>query len=84
MRVKQIKADRALRAVPGFEPKFVNYPIVVEDIEVYLTPAELKAVEMLVAQGFGRDVADVVRKGFMLWHNARRPRNFSWARFSPE
>jgi uncharacterized protein len=84
MRVKQIKGDRALRAVPGFEPKFVNYPIIVEDIEVYLTPAELKAVETLVAQGFGRDAADVVRKGFMLWHNARRPRNFSWARFSPE
>jgi uncharacterized protein YcgI (DUF1989 family) len=79
-RVKTIRADRRLTAVPGFEPKFVNYPIEVSEIEVSLSEEEYRAAEQLVTTGFGRDVPDVVRKGFMLWRGGRHPRNRDWSR----
>jgi uncharacterized protein len=83
-RVKNIKASRKLRPVPNFQPAFVNYPIKVDDIDVELSNAEMAAVEGLITQGFGRDAADVIRKGFFLWHNNRRPRDNGWARIQPE
>jgi len=84
LRVKTIRSDRKLSAVPNFQPAFVNYPIKVEDIEVEFSSTELEAIKNLVARGFGRDAADVVRKGFFLWHNARRPRDNSWTKIQPQ
>lgn len=74
-RVKQIKPDRELKPVAGWEPRFVNFPIRVEDIDVGLTQAEYNTASRLKEQGFGKDVGDVVRRGVMLWcnkHLARR------------
>ena len=79
-RVKSIKSDRRLAPVPGFQPKFVNFPLETIEVEVPLSGAEYDAAERLAAAGFGRDVADVVRKGFMLWRSSRRPRNRDWSR----
>jgi uncharacterized protein len=46
-RVKDIKADRELRPVPGWKPQFVNFPLQVEDMTVKLDQAEyLKAVSL--------------------------------------
>jgi uncharacterized protein len=79
-RVQSIKTDRRLVPTPGFEPKFVNFPLEVTEIEVPLSAAEYRAAETLVAAGMGRDVADIVRKGFMLWRGGLRPRNRDWSR----
>jgi hypothetical protein len=78
-RVKQIKADRELKPVAGYKPNYTNFPIKVEDIDVPLSEAELAAVKKLQAEGFGYDLSDVVRKGFMLWYNANRVANRNWA-----
>jgi uncharacterized protein len=68
-RVKDIKADRELRPVPGWKPQFVNFPIEVEDTTVKLNQAEYRKAVSLQEQGFGRDVGDVVRRGVMIWAN---------------
>jgi uncharacterized protein YcgI (DUF1989 family) len=68
-RVKDIKADRGLRRVPGWKPQFVNFPIEVEDTTVKLNQAEYRQAVSLQEQGFGRDVGDVVRRGVMIWAN---------------
>jgi uncharacterized protein len=68
-RVKDIKADRELRRVPGWKPQFVNFPIEVEDTTVKLNQAEYRQAVSLEEQGFGRDVGDVVRRGVMIWAN---------------
>ena len=68
-RVKDIKADRELRPVPGWKPQFVNFPIKVEDTTINLNQAEYRKAVSLQEQGFGRDVGDVVRRGVMLWAN---------------
>jgi len=68
-RVKDIKADRELRPVPGWKPQFVNFPIEVEDITVKLNQAEYRKAVSLQEQGFGRDVGDVVRRSVMIWAN---------------
>jgi uncharacterized protein len=68
-RVKDIKADRELRRVPGWKPQFVNFPIEVEDTTVKLNQAEYRQAVSLQEQGFGRDVGDIVRRGVMIWAN---------------
>jgi uncharacterized protein len=68
-RVKDIKADRGLRRVPGWKPQFVNFPIEVEDTTVKLNQAEYRQAVSLQEQGFGRDVGDIVRRGVMIWAN---------------
>jgi uncharacterized protein len=68
-RVKDIKADRELRRVPGWKPQFVNFPIEVEDTTVKLNQAEYRQAVSLQEQGFGRDVGDVVLRGVMIWAN---------------
>jgi uncharacterized protein YcgI (DUF1989 family) len=79
-RVKDIKADRELKLVPNFKPNFVNFPIRVEEIPVPLASAELEVAQKLVDQGFGVDLGDVIRKGFLMWYNANRARPRDWAR----
>jgi uncharacterized protein YcgI (DUF1989 family) len=68
-RVKDIKADRELRPVPGWKPQFVNFPLEVEDVTVKLNQAEYRKAVSLQEQGFGRDIGDVVRRAVMIWAN---------------
>lgn len=68
-RVKDIKADRELRPVPGWKPQFVNFPLEVEDMAVKLDQAEYRKAVSLQEQGFGKDVGDVVRRAVMIWAN---------------
>ena len=70
-RVKDIKADRELRPVPGWKPQFVNFPLEVEDMTVKLNEAEYRKAVSLQEQGFGKDVGDVVRRAVMIWANKR-------------
>ena len=79
-RVNQIKTDRELRPVPGFQPNFVNYPIRVEPIEVPLSGSEQAMAERLVQQGEGNDIGDIVRRAFMMWYQRHRTRPRNWVR----
>jgi hypothetical protein len=69
-----VRVERALTPVPGFAPRFINSPIRGEVIEVPLGRSELAAAERLVAHGYGNDVEDVVRRGFMSWYLRHRSR----------
>ena len=77
-RVTAIKTERALRPVPGWSPQFVNFPIQVEDLTVRLDRAAYQKAVSLQAEGFGRDVGDVVRRGVMLWANKHLAARRQW------
>jgi hypothetical protein len=67
-KVNKIKADRELRRNPSYVPEFVNYPIINKSIRVPLSSEELAKTNQLVAVGLGKDVAEVIRIGVMLWY----------------
>ena len=71
-RVSNIKPDRELCAVPGWEPHFVNFPIRVEEVTVRLSREMQLAAQRLQEQGFGKDVSAVVRRAVMLWYSRHR------------
>jgi len=67
-KVNKIKPDRELRRNPSYVPEFVNYPIVTKPVRVSLSSEELTKTNQLVAVGLGKDVAEVIRIGVMLWY----------------
>jgi len=67
-KVNKVKADRELRRNPSYVPEFVNYPIASKTIQVPLSTDELTKTNQLVAVGLGKDVAEVIRIGVMLWY----------------
>lgn len=79
-RVGDIKADRELQAVPGYQPHFTNYPIRVETIEVPLNQEQMALAEKLVEQELGNDVDDVIRQACMKWVLRHRAGRRDWAR----
>ena len=68
-RIKDIKVHRELHPTPGWKPQFVNFPIRVENIAVALSQLEYKKAQGLQEQGFGKDVAEVIRRAVMIWCN---------------
>jgi len=71
-KVNKIKADRELRRNPNYVPEFVNYPITCKPIQVPLSTEELAKTKQLVAVGLGKDVAEVIRIGVILWYMRNR------------
>jgi uncharacterized protein len=71
-KVNKIKADRELRRNPNYVPEFVNYPITSKPIQVPLSTEELAKTKQLVAVGLGKDVAEVIRIGVILWYMRNR------------
>jgi uncharacterized protein YcgI (DUF1989 family) len=71
-KVNKIKADRELRRNPNYVPEFVNYPITTKPIQVSLNQEQLAKTKKLMAAGLGRDVAEVIRTGVMLWYMRNR------------
>jgi hypothetical protein len=72
-RVKEIKKDRELRRIPGYEPEFRSYPIRLQEIEVEFSPQELQEVQGL--RGIiGKTEEEAVRAAFMLWYQKNRMR----------
>ena len=71
-KVNTIKADRELRRNPNYVPEFVNYPITTKPIQVSLNQEQLAKTKKLMAAGLGRDVAEVIRTGVMLWYMRNR------------
>jgi len=67
-KVNKIKADRELRRNPSYVLEFVNYPITNKAIQVPLRTEELAKAKQLVAVGLGKDVAEVIRIGVILWY----------------
>jgi hypothetical protein len=71
-KVNKIKADRELRRNPNYVPEFVNYPIETKPIPVSLSAEDLSKAKQLVDAGVGKDIAEVIRIGVMLWYMKNR------------
>jgi hypothetical protein len=67
-KVNKIKADRELRRNPSYVPEFINYPIATKAIRVPLSADELAKTNQLVEAGLGKDAAEVMRIGVILWY----------------
>ncbi len=67
-RISEIKADRELRRDHEYVPDFTNYPLVIEDMQVSLTPEQLAKLDAFVATGeLGPSREEVLRYVFFSW-----------------
>lgn len=67
-----IKADRALRRDPGYEPQFLGVPLTVEDVVVELDDEELAALDAYGhAALYAGDRGAVLRDLFFSWWEER-------------
>jgi uncharacterized protein YcgI (DUF1989 family) len=73
-RVKEIKADRALRPRPDHVPAFVNFPITTRRIPVELTEDQYAALQEIRRAGLGKTDGETLRTAFFHWyHRNHRP-----------
>lgn len=64
-RVREIKADRVLKKVSGYEPRFSHHPIGVTPLTVELGKSDRADLDALMAKGLGNDPEDALRYGVM-------------------
>jgi uncharacterized protein len=64
-RIQEIRADRELTPVRGYEARFINYPIVKRTIRVRLSPSEHRALRALRGRGLGSTDGDTLRAAFI-------------------
>jgi len=83
-RVKQIKPDRELKRIPGFKPKFINYPIKLESISLDITEQEYSVLETLVSKGVGKNPGDALRRVVMTWCNRHIAKPDDWTKIPAE
>ena len=67
-RVREILAERELKPVSNFTPKFINYPIKETEIMVNFDENDYSIIQKLVQQKFGLDESDVVRRAVISWY----------------
>ena len=68
-------ADYELKQVPGYEPKFSNFPIKIETLEIELTEKDYEQVQKQVAAGIREDDEDAVRTAIIEWYRGNRMRH---------
>jgi hypothetical protein len=73
-RVKDVRADRELRPVPGYVPEFVNFPIRTRRIAVELDGDEYAALQELKQAGLGTSDGQALRTAFFMWYARNRRR----------
>lgn len=66
-RIRNILANRELKPIPGYEPHFVNFPLIPKSFTIDLSDAEYKQVKYLQERGLGSDDEDAVRSAVMTW-----------------
>jgi len=71
-RVKEIRTERELKAVPGYEPKFVNFPLRIQEVTIEMAEKDYEQVQRLKVRGLGDDDEDAVRSAVMEWCNKNR------------
>jgi uncharacterized protein len=66
-----IKASRALERDPDYVAQFVNFPIVLEEVSVELTPDEAEMLERLRLPVYGADAGAALRDILFAWWEER-------------
>lgn len=64
-RVKPRDGDRALRRDAHYQPRFVNYPMKIQELTLNLTDADMANVRKLIRRGQGSDPEDAIRSAVM-------------------
>lgn len=72
-RVQKIRAQRELKRVPGYKPKFINYPLRFKEIEVELTETEYRDLQRLRWNDYQED-DELLREAVMRWIFRNRTR----------
>jgi len=72
-RMKEIRAERELKPVPGYKPRFVNYPLRFTEIEVELTRQEYDQLQRLRFADYQED-DEILREAVMRWYFRNRTR----------
>lgn len=72
--VKDIRTDRELKAIPGYEPNFVNFPLKIREVAIELTDADYEQVQRLRIRGLAEDDEDAIRWAVMEWCNKNHVR----------
>jgi uncharacterized protein YcgI (DUF1989 family) len=67
----KIKADRPLRADPGYVPRFANVPIKLTDLPVKLSAEEVELLRRNRLELYGNDDASALRDIFFTWWEER-------------
>jgi uncharacterized protein YcgI (DUF1989 family) len=64
--------DYEIKKVPGYKPKFINFPQKVETLEIELTEEDYEQVQKQIAHGLRDDEDDAVRTAVMEWYLKNR------------
>lgn len=80
-RVRDIRTQRELNPVPGYQPRFPNYPLEYTEISLELTTKDRQRLEFLRDARFPGTDDEVVLAAVMSWYLENR-RNKQWAVYS--
>lgn len=72
-RVKDILTTRELKRIPGYTPRFVNYPLTFTGVQVELTPKEYGQLLRLRFASYQED-DEIMREAVMRWLFSNRTR----------
>lgn len=65
--MKEIRTERELRPIAGYQPNFLNFPLGFEEISIELTDEDYTQVQGVKMRGLGVDDEDTVRSAVMEW-----------------
>lgn len=71
-RTKDIRTQRELTPIKGYEPHFINFPLKRQEFTIELTDEEDKQVQHLKWLGLGEDDEDAVRSAVMEWYDGNQ------------
>lgn len=66
--MKPIRTKRELTPVPGYKPKFKNYPLQIHEFNVELTDDDYQSLQRLKEMGLGDDDEDALRSAVIEWY----------------
>jgi hypothetical protein len=70
--VKDIKEGRELKPVPGYEPKFVRYPLKKHKLAIKMSQKDYEQLKYLQKRGLGDNDEDAFRSAVMTWYTDNR------------
>lgn len=71
-KVKHREHDRSCKRDPEYIPEYVNYPLMVEELQIDLSDADIENLMTLIRRGQGADIEDAFRSAVMTWHAKHR------------
>lgn len=67
-RIKDIRTERELQPVPGYQPYFKNFPLKIQEFSIKLTGEDYQNLQTLKKMGLGNDDEDALRSAVIEWY----------------